>query len=71
MKNPQIHIRLTPHLKKLLLKRSSEYGLTPAQYTKYLLVKDLGAHLIDLNIKSLSERTGLLNEVFEEKEVTF
>ena len=64
MNTYQIHIRLTPQLKQLLKKKCGGYGLTPAQYVKYILIKDLNLLVVDLNRTSFSERNKILNEVF-------
>lgn len=55
MKRPQIHLYLTPHLFTVLKQRAQGYGLSPAQYVKYSLVKDLEAYFPDVNVKKKAE----------------
>jgi len=56
MKKPQIHLYLTSELMNQLKHRSMLMGLRPAQYAKFLIVKDVDAHPIHLTLKELAER---------------
>jgi hypothetical protein len=56
IKRYQLHLYLTETLADLLKDQASKYGLRPAHYVKFILVRDLGAHAINFNIRSPSQK---------------
>lgn len=63
MKKRQIHLSLTEDLYQLLKDQSAQYGLPLTHFVKYMLVKELHAHPINLNIRKQSEKYRMNDEV--------
>jgi len=54
-KRHQIHLYLTENLYDQLQSQAEKWGLRPSQYLKFMLVRDLGSHATDLNIRTPKE----------------
>ena len=55
-KRYQLHLYLTQNLCELLRRKAKGWGLTPAQYVKFVLVQHLGGSALDMNTRKLSEK---------------
>lgn len=66
MKTYQIHLRLTENLYQSLKEKAGIMGLPTTHYVKFILVREVGAYALDLNIRTIHK-----NEVFEKEGTTY